>query len=378
MINWNDVRRAYPEQWPLLNLNNAAVSPSTLATEKVMIESFRFINKNPDVNMWEKLDAKVPGIKAKLAALADCNAGEIALNRNSSEGLCTAILGLPMAPGDGVLLPDWDYASMRAAWFQRQAREGIEINPVSFTLMDSDDAVVEAYARAITPRTKAMLITHMLHWNGRVLPVERLCALAREHGITAIVDGAQSFAQIPISFRQLGCDIFVSSLHKWLCAPVGNGMMIIRAGLIDEIWPLFSPYEDTPVGIGKFDTPNLGTLNCAAQTAIEPAIDFHNSIGTANIHERLRFLTRYWAERAADIPGFRLHTPIEREDQAAVSLFSIEHMDARQVEKALRARDIRVRYREVKTVTGVRVSPHIYTTTDELDRFVGALREVAR
>jgi selenocysteine lyase/cysteine desulfurase len=378
MINWDDVRRAYPARQPLLNLNNAAVSPPTLATEAVMIEAFRFINQHPDVNMWEHLDGKVPAIKAKLAALADCRAEEIALNRNSSEGLCTAIFGLPMGAGDGVLLSDWDYASMRASWLQRRDREGIEINPVSFDMSDSDDAVVEAYARAITPRTKAMLITHMLHWTGRVLPLERLCRLAREHGVTTIVDGAQSFAQIPFSFRESGCDVFVTSLHKWLCAPVGNGMMIVRDELIDTIWPLLSPYEDAPVGINKFDTPNLGTLNCAAQTAIEPAIDFHNAIGTANIHDRLRYLTRYWTERAADIRGFRLHTPLDRDDLAGVSLFSLDHMDARQVEKAFRARDIRVRYREVSHVTGVRVSPHIYTTTEELDAFVGALRDIAQ
>lgn len=378
MINWDDVRQAYPAQQPLLNLNNAAVSPPTLATEQAMIEAFRFTNQNPDVNMWEHLDGKVPAIKAKLAALADCRPEEIALNRNSSEGLCTAIFGLPMAAGDGVLLPDWDYASMRAAWLQRRDREGIEINSVSYGMSDSDDAIVEAYKRAITPRTKAMLITHMLHWTGRVLPVQRLCALAREHGITTIIDGAQSFAQIPVSFRELGCDVFVTSLHKWLCAPVGNGMMIIRTELIDKIWPLLSPYEDAPVGINKFDTPNLGTLNAAAQTAIEPAIDFHNSLGIVNIHHRLRYLTSYWTERAADIRGFRLHTPLDRDDLAAVSLFSLDNIDARHVEKALRARDIRVRYREVRNVTGIRVSPHIYTTTDELDAFVGALREIAQ
>lgn len=378
MTDWNEIRQAYPAQRPLVNLNNAAVSPATLVTEQAMIDAYRFINQNPDVNMWEHLDAKIPAIKAKLAALADCSAHEIALNRNSTEGLCTAIFGLPMEPGDGVLLPDWDYASMRASWFQRQAREGIDINPVRFTLLDSDDDIVEAYREAIAPRTKAMLITHMLHWTGRVLPVERLCALAREHGITTIVDGAQSFAQIPVSFRKLGCDVFVTSLHKWLCAPVGNGMMIIRAELIDKFWPLFSPYEQAPVGINKFDTPNLGTLNCAAQTAIEPAIDFHNSVGIDRIHDRLRFLTRYWIERASDIPGFRLHTPLDRDDLGAVSLFALEHIGVRDVESALRARNFRVRYREVSDVAGVRVSPHIYTTTGELDQFVGALREIAR
>jgi selenocysteine lyase/cysteine desulfurase len=374
---WERVRAAYPPQQPLLNLNNAAVSPPTLAVEAATIDAFRLISANPDVNMWSRLDAALPSIKQKLAALIDCAPDEIALNRNSTEGLCTAIFGLPLAAGDEVLLSAWEYPSVRAAWLQRQQREGIEVVPVDFDLMASDEAIVAAYAAAIGPRTRAMQLTHMFHWNGRVLPAEPLCALARANGIVTVVDGAQTFAQMPVSFRELGCDFFATSLHKWLGAPVGNGMLVVRREQIDRTWPLLGPFDPPPLGIDKFDHWNLGTYNSALQAGIAPAITFHEKNGTGVIHARLRELTRYWIERARSIPGFRLHTPIDGDDLGAVSLFSIDGMDSRKIEQQLRDRHgVHVKFRQVLHLHGLRVSPHIYTLKPELDRFVAALEQV--
>ena len=149
-----------------------------------------------------------------------------------------------------------------------------------------------------------MLLTHMYHWNGRLLPVEQLCALAREHGIVTVVDGAQTFAQMPVSFRELGCDIFITSLHKWLGAPVGNGMLVVREGLIDDTWPLLAPFDPPPLRIDKFDHWNLGTYNSAIQAGIVPAIRLHRRIGVERIQRRLRELTRYWIERAREFRAF--------------------------------------------------------------------------
>jgi selenocysteine lyase/cysteine desulfurase len=141
--------------------------------------------------------------------------------------------------------------------------------------------------------------------------------------VTTVVDGARIFGQMPVSFRELGCDYFVTSLHKWLGAPVGNGMLIVRQGLIDDTWPLLAPFDPPPLGIDKFDHWNLGTYNSALQAGISPAVEFHEQIGTSASHARLRYLTR-WVERARDIPGFRLHTQVDTDDVAAVSLFSID------------------------------------------------------
>jgi selenocysteine lyase/cysteine desulfurase len=271
-VDWEHIRAAYPTQQPLLNLNNAAVSPPPLVVQEAMIDAYRFISQNPDVNMWSKLDTALPAIKRQLADLIDCGPEEIALNRNSSEGLSTAIFGIPLKTGDQVLISPWDYPSANAAWFQRQQREGIEAVTCRFDLLHSDDDILAAYAEAITPRTRVMQLTHMLHWNGRVLPVKRLCELARAREIITLVDGAQTFAQMPVSFRDLGCDFFVTSLHKWLGAPVGNGMLIVKESQIDRTWPLLAPFDPPPLRIDKFDHWNLGTYNSAIQAGILPAI----------------------------------------------------------------------------------------------------------
>ncbi|MEM5430387.1 aminotransferase class V-fold PLP-dependent enzyme [Cupriavidus oxalaticus] len=376
---WERVRDAYPRQQPLLNLNNAAVSPPPLVVEQAMIDAYRLISQNPDVNMWSKLDAALPSIKQQLAELADCSPEEIALNRNASEGLSTAIFGIPLTAGDQVLISAWDYPSVRAAWGQRQQREGIEVVSVDFALTASDEEIVESYEAGMTPKTRVLQLTHMFHWNGRVLPVKRICEVARAKGIITIVDGAQCFAQMPVSFRDLDCDYFVTSLHKWLGAPVGNGMLIVRASRIDSTWPLLAPFDPPPLRIDKFDHWNLGTYNSAIQAGIAPAIRFHRELGTANIHARLRELTRYWIDQVRDLPGFQLYTPVDTDNLGAVSLFSIENLDAKTIEQALRqTHAVHVKFRQVRHVAGLRVSPHIYMLKRDLDVFVNALRQVVR
>lgn len=238
---WTRVRRQYPEQQPFLNLNNAAVSPPPLAVEEATIDALRLVSRNPDYNMWTVLDGALPSVKEQLSAMMDSKPTEIALNRNSTEGLCTVIFGSPLPAGDQVLLSAWEYPSVRASWLQRQQRDGVDIVGVDFDLMDSDDEIVEAYAAAITPRTRVMQLTHMSHWTGRVLPAKRLCALAKAHDIVTIVDGAQTFGQMPVSFHDLGCDFFVTSLHKWLGAPVGNGMLVVDEKHIDPPGRCWAP-----------------------------------------------------------------------------------------------------------------------------------------
>ena len=376
---WAKVRDAYPPQQPYMNLNNAAVSPAPLVVQDAVAKAYRFANREPDVNMWDGLDAALPGIKKKLAALADCDVEEIAINRNSTEGLCTAISGIDLNAGDEVLLGEWDYASMRKAWNHRRLREGVVVRDIRYDLMDNDDAVVDAYARAITPRTKVLHLTHMIHWTGRVLPVQRLCAMARQHGILTVVDAAQTFAQMPLSFRKLDCDYLATSLHKWLCAPLGTGMLIVKASRIDSTWPLLGPFDPEPLRIEKFDHWNLGTYCSPLETAIEPAIDFHNRLTTERKHARLRELSRYWVQRAADIEGFRIHTPMESPDLGAVTLFSIAGVEPERIEERLKSEyKIRVRVRRQSSLAGVRVSPHVYTLEHELDAFVAALRRIAR
>lgn len=378
-VDWARVRESYPAQHPLLNLNNAAVSPPPIVVEQAVVDAYRLISKNPDVNMWTGLDAKLPSIKRQLATLADCDAEEIALNRNASEALSVAIFGIALSAGDHVLVSPWDYPSALGGWQQRQKRDGIVVDTVTFDLLASDQEVIAAYSSAMRPTTRVLHLTHMIHWTGRVLPIARLCALARERGIIAIVDAAQSFAQMPISFRELGCDFFATSLHKWLGAPVGNGMLVINRSRLRETWPLLAPFDAAPDTVDKFDHWNLGTYNSALQAGIEPAIRFHQAIGVKNIHARLSALTRYWISRTADIDGLRIHTPLDTDSLGAVSLFSIDGIDAAGLERTLRQSfSVHVKYRRVGHLEGLRVSPHIYMNEADLDVFAGALQAAVK
>jgi selenocysteine lyase/cysteine desulfurase len=375
---WEKVRAAYTPSSPMMNLNNAGVSPQPLVVQEAMIQAYRFANGEPDVNMWEVLDATRTRTKEKLAKLAGCAPGEIALNRNSTEGLCTAIYGIDLQAGDEVLLSDWDYGSMQQAWELRARRHGIVIKRVAFDAQDSDEQIIAAYRQSITPRTRVLHFTHMLHTTGRVLPGKALCTLASQHQLQSVVDAAQSFAQVPLSFRDMGCDYLAVSLHKWLCAPFGTGMLIVRKERIDALWPLLAPLSAAAKGIDRIDGWNLGTYASPAEHAIEHAIDFHNSLGTAAISERLRFLTRYWLDRARAIPGLKVHTPLAGDAFGAVSLISIDGLSAEPLEQHLREQHrIRTRYRQLPKGTGLRVSPHIYTSVAELDRFVDALAQAS-
>lgn len=376
---WQAVASQYSVSPTLLNFNNAGVSPQPKPVQEAMIRAYRFANEQPDVNMWEVLDGSRAAIKHKLARMADCDPAEIALNRNATEGLCTAIYGIDLQRGDEIIVSDWDYDSMRQAWEQRARRDGVRLIQVTFSPLATDEEVIEIYSRAFTTRTRVLHLTHMLHYTGRVLPVGELCKLAAHHGAQTIVDAAQSFAQLPLSFRAMGCDYLAVSLHKWLCAPFGTGMLLVRRSRIDALSPLLAPYDQSPVGIEKLDGSGLGTYSSPAEHAIESAIDFHNQIGTDSVHARLNYLSRYWTEAARQLPGLRLHTPMSDPNTSAVTVFSIEGMQAEAVEKELREKHgIRVRHRKKGAFAGVRVSPHIYTTTGDLDRFVAALRVIAR
>jgi selenocysteine lyase/cysteine desulfurase len=376
--SWADVGAAFGPFGSVLNLNNAAVSPQPKTVRDALARAYQFANELPDVNMWDVLDAGRDRTKEKLARMAGCKPQEIALNRNATEGLCTAIFGIDLAAGDEVVLSDWDYESMRNAWKLRAQRHGVVLKTVSFDALASDDEIIGRYRSAITARTKVLHMTHMVHYTGRVLPVEQLCALARAAGdIQTIVDAAQSFAQIPLSFERIGCDYLAASLHKWLCAPFGTGMLIVKQARIDALWPLLGPLDEQPQGLAKMDGWNLGTYSSPSEHAIEAAIDYHDTIGTQAKHARLRELSQYWIARASDIRGFKLHTPMADPQTAAVTLFSIDGFDPEQLEKRLRSEhNVRVRFRKHARLTGVRVSPHIYTREADLERFASALRRI--
>jgi len=377
-VDWEAVRQLYPGQKPFVNLDNGCISPPTLAVQERLIDAYRLANENPCYNLFEVLEATFPAIKARLAAMVDCAPEELALNRCTTVGMSTAILGMPLKAGDEVLLSHWDYPSMINAWRQRAARDGVVLRFVDFGLMDDDATIAAAYTGAVTSRTRAIHMTHLIHWSGRVLPVAEICAFARRRGIRTVIDAAQSFAHVPLSIREIDCDYLATSFHKWLSGPIGTGMLFVKAERIEETWPLFPIWEELE-GADKFGMSNLGTFNSAAPYALADAIDFHNRIGLARKQARLQYLSRYWVDRARSIRGFRIHTPMEHPNLGGLTAFSLDGIPAEVVEKRLREEfGIQTRKRTPAGFSGIRVSPQLYTTTTELDALVDAIGQLSR
>jgi len=374
---WSWVKAGYTVSPNLLNLNNGGVSPQPKVVQDAHIRFYEYANEAPSYYMWRILDQGREALRGKLADLAGCSPEEIAINRNATEGLNTVIFGLNLKAGDEVILTRQDYPNMLNAWKQREKRDGIKLNFLNLDLpQENDDYFVQQYVRAFTPRTKVVHVTHLINWTGQLLPVRKIADEAHKHGIVVIADGAHSFAHVEYKIPELGCDYFAASLHKWLCAPFGSGMLYIKKDRISDVWALLSNTDPDGPDIRKFES--LGTRSFASEMAIGTAVDHHLSIGAARKFARLHYLKNYWAERVRDVPGVRLHTSLKPEFAGAIALFSIDGLKPAEVESRLLSQyKIHTSPTVWENVAGVRVTPHVYTTPKDLDRLVTAITQIA-
>ncbi|MBL7876029.1 MAG: aminotransferase class V-fold PLP-dependent enzyme, partial [Cyclobacteriaceae bacterium] len=313
----------------------------------------------------------------KLADLAGVSSDELAINRNTTEALGTFTWGIDLKRGDEIVMTKQDYPNMIHAWKQRELREGIKINWINLNLpVENDDVVLKAYIDATTTKTKIWHITHLITWTGQILPAAKLCAEARKRGIITIVDAAHSFAHVDYKIADLNCDYFGTSLHKWLCAPFGTGLMYVRKPLIEKTWPIFPTDKPLSPDIRKFEA--LGTRSFAPEQAIGQAIDFHNAIGGKRKQERLHYLKRYWCDALAKNSRIKFHISMKPEYSCALGTFSIEGMDVGDVASKLFS-EYQIHTVSIKweNVNAVRVTPHVYTTTKDLDRFIDAVGKIA-
>jgi selenocysteine lyase/cysteine desulfurase len=233
---WSRMAQAYTVSPNILNLNNGGVSPQPKVVQDAVDRYYHLSNEAPTYYMWQILDRGREPLRHKLADLAGVSADEIAINRNTTEALGTFTYGIDLNRGDEIVMTRQDYPNMIHAWKQREIREGIKINWININLpVDNDDVVMKAYIDATTSKTKIWHITHLMTWTGQILPAAKLCAEARKRGIISIVDAAHSFAHINYKISDFQCDYFGTSLHKWLCAPFGTGMMYVRKDRIEKI-----------------------------------------------------------------------------------------------------------------------------------------------
>ncbi len=374
---WARMAQAYTVTPNILNLNNGGVSPQPKVVQDAVDRYYHLSNEAPTYYMWQILDKGREPLRRKLAELAGVSNEEIAVNRNATEALATVTWGLTFNKGDEIVMTRQDYPNMIQAWKQKEMRDGIKIKWLSFILpIEDDEHVVKAFADATTSKTRAWHITHMINWTGQILPVKRLCEEARKRGIISIVDGAHTFAHMDFKLTDFQPDYYGTSLHKWLCAPFGTGMLYVRKENVAGLWPLFPNDKPQADDIRKFET--LGTRSFAPEQAIAQAIDFHLAIGSKRKEERLRFLKNYWCERVTQNPRIRLNISLKPAYSCALGNFSIEGMEPETVSARLMSEhQIHTVAIKWENVSGVRVTPHVYTTTRDLDRFVEALNKVA-
>lgn len=328
--------------------------------------------------MWRILDQGREPLRSKLAHLAGVDSNEIAINRNTTEAINNVIFGLNLDKGDEVVLTKYDYPNMINAWKQRERRDGIKLVWLDFDIpIEDNQQVIEKFRQAITPRTKVFHITHMINWTGHIMPAKELCAIAAENDIYSIVDGAHTFAHLDFKISGLGCDFYGTSLHKWLCAPFGTGMLYIKKDKIKDVWPLLAAPEGQEDNIRKFE--NIGTRSFAIEQAISSAIDFHLAIGSAKKEARLNYLKNYWVDQVREIPKVKFYSSQESANTCALFNFGIEGMDAGPVHNALfRSHKVHTSPIKWEKVNGPRVTPHVYTSLYELDRLVEAIDGAAR
>ncbi len=373
---WMWVREQYTTSPNIMNLNNGGVSPQPKPVQDAHIRYYQYCNEAPSYYMWRILDQGREPLRNRLAELAGCLPEELAINRNTTEGLNTIIFGLNLKAGDEVVLTKYDYPNMMNAWKQREKRDGIKLNWVDLDLpVESDDLFVEKFEKAITPKTKIVHITHMMNWTGQVLPARKIADMAHKRGCEVIVDGSHSFVHLDYKIKDLDCDYYATSLHKWLCAPFGTGFMFIKKEKISKVWALLSAPIPDADNIGKFES--IGTRSFAAEMAIGNAIDFHYLIGSKRKEERLRFLKNYWCEKLAKNPKIKFFNSLKPEFSCAIATFNIVGWDSGDLCGELFDKwKIHATTANQEGVHGVRITPHVYTTLRDLDLLVSAIEDL--
>ena len=374
---WFTIQRAYSVNPDLINLNNGGVSPSPIVVQQAVERFNQLTNEGPSYYMWQILDQGREPLREKLAHLAGAQPGEIAINRNSTEALNTIIFGLPLNAGDEVIGTKQDYPNMIQAYRQRAERDGIVYKQISFDFPIEDDAkIVAAYEAAVTPKTRIIHVTHMVNWVGQTMPVAKIADMAHAHNIEVIADGAHSFGLLDFKVADLHCDYFGTSLHKFLSAPIGTGMMYVKADKIEKIWPLTCNSNPHSSDIRKFET--LGTRSFPIEQGIGEAINFHEGIGSKRKEQRIGYLKNYWASRVQSIPKVKLHTSLNLNYSCAICGVSIDGVTPGALASALFEKyKIHAVGIVWENISCVRVTPHVYTTIPDLDKLVTALGDIA-
>ncbi len=375
---WFEVQQAFTVDRSLINLNNGGVCPAPAFVQDAMKKHWDFANKAPTYTMWQIQEPQKETVRRRLARMFGCDPEEIALTRNASEGLQICQLGTDLKRGDELLTTNQDYPRMITTWRQRERREGLIMKQFSIPVPAEDpDEIVSLFERNITSRTKVILMCHVINLTGQILPVKQVVQMARKKEIPVIVDGAHSFAHFDFKLSDLDCDYYATSLHKWLCAPHGTGMLFVRKDKIKGLWPMMASPEKMDDDIRKFE--EIGTHPAAPYLAVAEALTFHQGIGSKRKEVRLRYLRDRWAKRLMKHDRVRLHTSLKPEFSCGLANVQIKGIEPGELNAHLwskhRIITVPIKHAEFE---GIRVTPNIYTTLEEIDRFCDAVETVIK
>ena len=375
---WFQVQRAFTVDRTLVNLNNGGVSPAPALVQDAMKRHLDFSNLAPTYTMWQILQPQREGVRERMARQWGVDPEEIAFTRNASESLQILQFGHDLERGDEVLTTTQDYGRMITTFNQRGRREGIVLKQIQIPVPAEDPAeVVRLFEEAITPRTRLILACHMINLTGQILPVSELTAMARRHGIPLIIDGAHALAHFDFDIGELDVDNYTTSLHKWLFAPHGTGLLYVRRDKIADIWPLMAARESRDADIRKFE--EIGTHPEAPYLSIGEALSFHQGVGPARKEARLVYLRNYWADKLLENDNVRLHTSLEPGFACGIANVEIDGVAPNDLRDHLwdehRIIAVSINHAEFQ---GIRVSPSVYTTLPELDRFIDIMDGVAK
>ena len=376
---WRLVKEQFTIKPKLILLNAANLCPSPHMVKDTVFRLTEDVDGDVSFQNRAKFDALREEARRKLAAFMGASEDEIAIVRNTSEANNFVVNGLPLKAGDEVVVFDQNHPTNNVAWDVRGARNGFIVKRVSIPQIPNDvEEILKAFRAAITLRTRVLSFTDVSNTTGVRMPSKELCRIARERGIHAHVDGAQTFGALPLNLREMGCDSYSASAHKWFMGPKEAGLLYIRQERVAEIWPSVvgvgwgNKVETSARGARKFET--LGQRDDAAVSAMGTAADFHNLIGRERIEARIRELAAALKEGIGKIPGAESRTSTKSELSAGVCVVSFKGIDHRKIYEALYAR-----HGVAGAPTGgVRLCPHIYNTMEEVDRTLAALAQVVK
>lgn len=374
---WYLIQKAYRQSPHFINLENGYFSPQPLEVMQAQADNIKMINEIPSFYMRRRQFEEKAGVKKQLADLAGCSPEEIVVTRNTTESLDTIIAGIDFAPGDEAIMCDQDYGSMLEAFEQQARRRGLVNRFIELPLHPtSDEEIVSRYESAITGKTKIILVTHLINISGQVLPVRKIADMAHKHGVEVLCDGAHSFAQLDFKIPDLHCDYYGASLHKWLCCPLGAGILYVKKDKISGVWPLFGDTTWPADDIRKFE--HIGTHPVSTNLTISNAIKFHQSIGAARKEARLKYLQSYWTSQVRNVPGIILNTPEASQRHGAIANVAVEGLSPNELADQLYNRfNIFTVAINNPSVKGVRITPHLYTRLEDLDTLVKGLKTLA-